>query len=572
MGPFTFQPGEVAKIALAIFFAGYLVADPRRPLAGRAARSSGSPSRAAATSARSSSPGWSASPSSSSRGTSAPRCCSSACSSRCSTSPPSGSRGSPSAWRCSRPAPTSRTCSSATSRRACSCGSTPSQARRAVRPAGQGPHGDGRGRAARHRLGRVDPDLTYFAESDFIVPSFGEELGLIGLFALLVLYVAARRARPAHRPRGPRRVRQAARRRSGVLGRPAVLRRRRRRHPGHPADRSDHAVPVLGGSSLLANWTLVAILLRISDHARRPVARRPERRPDAVRRRPTHRSGGDPVNAPLRRLVDRRGAALRRAARRRRRCIQFVFSASRCNARPDNRRTLLANYARERGADPRRRHRRSPSRSRRRRRDQVPAHLPAGQLYSHVTGYYSFTYGAGGGLEGAENDLLSGSSRQALLPPGLRPAHRQGADGASLELTINPKAQARRRQGAGQPARRRRRARPAAPARSSRMVSHPSYDPNRLLSSHDTARSSRRGRSSTPTRRSRMVNRAIAGNLYPPGSIFKIVTAAAALESGKFTEEQPDPRAGRARPAPDDRGRPAQRRPPARAVRTTRPR
>ncbi len=37
-------------------------------------------------------------------------------------------------------------------------------------------------------LGRGRPDLTYLAESDFIIPSFGEELGLVGLFAILVLY------------------------------------------------------------------------------------------------------------------------------------------------------------------------------------------------------------------------------------------------------------------------------------------------------------------------------------------------------------------------------------------------
>src|ERR671912_460803 len=37
-------------------------------------------------------------------------------------------------------------------------------------------------------LGRGRPHLTYFAESDFIIPSFGEEIGLIGLFAIVVLY------------------------------------------------------------------------------------------------------------------------------------------------------------------------------------------------------------------------------------------------------------------------------------------------------------------------------------------------------------------------------------------------
>lgn len=37
-------------------------------------------------------------------------------------------------------------------------------------------------------LGQGHPELTYFANSDFIIPSFGEELGLVGLCAILVLY------------------------------------------------------------------------------------------------------------------------------------------------------------------------------------------------------------------------------------------------------------------------------------------------------------------------------------------------------------------------------------------------
>ena len=51
--PFSFQPGELAKIALAIFFAGYLVQRPRLALAGRHAVPRHDASRARATSARS---------------------------------------------------------------------------------------------------------------------------------------------------------------------------------------------------------------------------------------------------------------------------------------------------------------------------------------------------------------------------------------------------------------------------------------------------------------------------------------------------------------------------------------
>ena len=67
---------------------------------------------------------------------------------------------------------------------------------------------------------------------------------------------------------------------------------------------------------------------------------------------------------------------------------------------------------------------------------------PQGDLYSHITGYYSFTYGAGGGVEGAENALLSGSSDKLFYRRVSDILTGKEQTGASLELTINAKAQA----------------------------------------------------------------------------------------------------------------------------------
>ena len=210
--------------------------------------------------------------------------------------------------------------------------------------------------------------------------------------------------------------------------------------------------------------------------------------------------------------------------------VQFVEADS-LNAKNGNKRVINEEFSRDRGAilvdgKPVAESVKASDEFKYQRR------YPDGGLYAPLTGYFSYVFGRGG-LENSQNRVLSGSDNRLFLNRVVDLVSNKKAKGGSVELTIDPLAQKAAAEGLERLGKNTKGAVVALDPTTGAvlaMVSQPSYDPNRLAS-HDFTAVQKAWNSLTSDKDQPMINRGTQQTL-PPGSTFKLVTAAAALENG----------------------------------------
>ncbi len=154
--------------------------------------------------------------------------------------------------------------------------------------------------------------------------------------------------------------------------------------------------------------------------------------------------------------------------------------------------------------------------------------------FAHLTGYYSYIYGRSA-VELTENEILSGNDSRLFVNRVVDLVGNSQPVGGSVSLTINQQAQSAAYDGlralgtnvTGSVV-----ALDPSTGGILAMVSSPTYDPNALASHRmSEVQTAWKRLQDAPGRP--LLNRGIQ-EVYPPGSTFKLVTAAAALSSGQY--------------------------------------
>lgn len=152
--------------------------------------------------------------------------------------------------------------------------------------------------------------------------------------------------------------------------------------------------------------------------------------------------------------------------------------------------------------------------------------------YAPLTGFFAYAYGASQ-LERTQNAVLSGEDDRLFVTRLVDLLSNQGTKGGNVRLTIDPAAQDAASTALSQVPGNVEGSVVALEPKTGKilaMVTSPSYDPNKLAS-HDLAAVSETWAQLTEDDAEPMLNRGSQKSL-PPGSTFKLVTAAAAIEDG----------------------------------------
>ncbi|KUO21497.1 peptidoglycan D,D-transpeptidase FtsI family protein [Streptomyces dysideae] len=159
-----------------------------------------------------------------------------------------------------------------------------------------------------------------------------------------------------------------------------------------------------------------------------------------------------------------------------------------------------------------------------------------GAMWAPVTGFVSQAYGANQ-LESIEDGILSGTDDQLFFRNTLDMITGTAKKGGNVVTTLNAAAQKaaydglKRQGGKGAVA-----AIDPATGKILALASYPSYDPSTIAGGTTSDEEAWKKLQKKNNADDPMLNRALR-EAYPPGSTFKVVTAAAALENGLY----PDP-------------------------------